>query len=79
MTKNEQTANVIAFLAILFGENNEVWNEIMNLTPDYIIEKFDRYILSMRTEYPWGMHPSLRSMRFNRYLDKWGLELKENE
>jgi hypothetical protein len=77
LKKHEQIANVVAFLSLLFGEDSEAWNTIMEFNPNYIIEKFERYILSARTQYPWGLHPSLRSMRFQRYVDKWELELKD--
>lgn len=78
MTKHEQVANIMAFLSILFGEDVEM-AAIMQLNPNYIIEKFERYVLSTRVEYPWGMHPSLRNHVFQRYVDKWELELKEEE
>lgn len=77
LTKHEHIANIIAFFCIMFGENSEAWDEVMKLSPSYIIEKFERYVLSTRIEYPWGMHPSLRNMRFHRYVDKWQLELKD--
>lgn len=83
MTKHEKVANIVAFFAIMFGEDNaiwnEIWNQIMKIDPNYIIEKFQRYVLSERVEYPWGMHPSLRKQRFDAYTKKWGLELKEDE
>lgn len=80
MTKHEKIANIIAFFAIMFGEEHpEAWHAIMNFHPDYIIEKFERYVESMRVEYPWGMHPSLRHNRFHAYTDKWELQLKEVE
>lgn len=78
MTKHEQIANVMSFLSILFGEDEVTWKTIMDFDPDYIIEKFDRYILSSKVEYPWGLHPSLRNQLFHLYVDKWKLEL-ENE
>jgi hypothetical protein len=77
MTKNEKVANIIAFLTILFGKDNAVFEKLMDFSPDYIIEKFDRYVLSMRVEYPWGMHPSLKNRRFNLYTNKWRIELKD--
>lgn len=78
MSKNEKIANIIAFLTLLFGEDHEAFQTVMNFSPDYIIEKFERYVLSTRTEYPWGMHPSLRNSRFQCYVDKWNLELRED-
>lgn len=76
MTKHEQVANIIAFLSILFGESPGI-NTVMEFSPDYIIEKFNRYIESSRVEYHWGMHPSLRRQIFHLYVDKWELELKD--
>lgn len=79
MTKNEQIANVIAFLSIMFGEeSHQVFDDILKFSPDYIIEKFNRYIESTRVEFPWGMHPALRSSCFNRYLNKWKVELSDD-
>lgn len=77
ITKHEQIANIVAFLSLLFGEDSSAWNKVMEFRPDYIIEKFERYILSTRTEYAWGLHPSLRNHRFQHYVDKWQLELKD--
>lgn len=78
MTKHEKVANIIAFFAIIFGEDSKSWSTVMEFTPEYLIEKFERYVLSTRIEYLWGMHPSLRDYRFHSYVDKWELELKEN-
>ena len=78
MTKNEKVANIIVFLSILFGEDDEAFKKIMDFSPDYIIEKFERYVLSQRIEYPWGMHPVLRMGTFNQYVKKWSLELSNN-
>jgi hypothetical protein len=76
MTKHEKVANIMAFLTILFGEDSNAWEKIMDFSPEYIIEKFEGYILSTRIEYPWGMHPTLRNGMFYKYVDKWKLELK---
>lgn len=78
MTKNEQIANVIAFLSIMFGDDWEVFGKILDFHPDYIIEKFNRYIESTRVEFPWGMHPSLKSTCFDRYMNKWKIELSDD-
>ena len=76
MTKHEKVANIMAFLTILFSEDFQAWEKIMDFSPDYIIEKFETYVLTTRIEYPWGMHPILRIGMFNKYVNKWGLELK---
>ncbi len=73
MKKEEQIKNILAFLSILFGEEDIWWNTIMNFKPDYLIEKFERYIEFNKSGSPWGLHPSLRARTFNRYLDKYGL------
>lgn len=75
MTENQQIANIIAFLAILVGE--EASEVIMKLSPTYIIEKFKRYIESENIEYMRGMHPNLKSFVFDRYVKKWGIELND--
>lgn len=77
MTNNEQIKNILAFLSILFGEDHPCWSKIMDFPPEYLIEKFNRYIESTRPESPWGLHPSLRLHAFNRYLDKYKIEHDE--
>ena len=74
MTEHEQIKNIIAFLLIIFGENEILSNEIMNLHPEYLIEKFNRYILSNKSESEWGLHPFLRRRLFDRYCEKWEIE-----
>jgi len=78
MTKNEKVANIIAFLSLLFGEDWDSFNTIMQFTPDYLIEKFERYVESTNVQYPWGLHPSLRNQCFHSYVDKWELELADD-
>lgn len=80
MTKNEQLGNIIAFLSIVFGdEDPRVFDRIVELHPDYIIEKFNRYIESTRVEFPWGMHPALRDHAFYKYMRRWQIELDVND
>lgn len=74
MNKDQQVNNVLAFLAILFGES-DVWHkDIMSFTPDYIIEKFNRYINSLHYEAGWGIHPSYRNKIIKPYCDKWNIK-----
>lgn len=75
MTKNEKVANILAFLAILFGENDELTKIIMDFHPDYIIEKYERYILSGISEYEWGVHTLLMQRMVKVYIKKWKLDL----
>ena len=77
ISKHEKVANIMAFLTILFGEDSNAWEKIMDFSPNYIIEKFESYVLTLRIEYPWGMHPIIRKERFNIYVNKWKLELKD--
>ena len=71
MTETQQIKNIIAFLAILFGESHLWYDEVMKFPPDYLIEKFKRYIKSTRNELDWGLHPFLRINVFDVYCDKW--------
>lgn len=72
-----KVASIIAFLAILFGENFEIWETIMQFSPEYLIEKYDRYMLSPEPEFNTGLHEILKSHRFQRYMDKWEQELEQ--
>lgn len=74
MTKSDYLKNILAFLCIIFGEDFIISSELMNKHPDYLIEKFERYILADRPESDFGMHPNLRCAVFNRYLEKWSVE-----
>lgn len=77
LTKPQKVANILAFLAILGDEDVYFHDAVMRLSPDYIIEKFERYVESTRVEYPWGIHPVLKQEVFQRYVDKWKLELSD--
>jgi len=69
--------NIMAFLSILFGEDLILSNTLMNTHPNYLIEKWERYVESNSEEHPWGLHPALRKNYFNRYFDKWKEQVKE--
>lgn len=63
--------NVFAFLTLIFGER-EMWHgQIMDINPEYILEKFNRYVHSHRDESQYGMHPMLKKEIFDRYCEKW--------
>ena len=70
MTQQQQIKNIIAFLAILFGESKVWGDEIMHFSPDYLIEKFERYIEFTRHASDWGLSPSLRNQIFEPYCRK---------
>ena len=76
MTKTDKIKNILSFLCIIFGES-EFMQEIMEKHPDYLIEKFERYVLSSRDESSWGMHPSIRRCAFNTYCKKYELPIDE--
>ncbi len=75
MTKAQKVKNIFAFLSIVFGDDLELSSKILKITPDYLIEKFERYVLSNRYEADWGLHPSLRQGIFDRYCIKHKLEI----
>jgi hypothetical protein len=71
MIDYEKLKNIFAFLSILFGEDLFLGKELQKMPPDYLIEKWERYIESERTEHPWGLHPNLRHEFFDRYFERW--------
>lgn len=73
----EQLKNIFAFLSILFGEDLFLSQTLMDIHPHYLIEKWERYVMSIREEHPWGLHPTLRHQYFDRYFDKWKKEIGE--
>lgn len=74
MTEQQKIKNIIAFLAILFGES-KVWHEeIMQFSPDYLIEKFERYILNTRSASDWGLHTLLRRNLLEPYFKKHNIK-----
>lgn len=79
LTKEEKVKNIFSFLALVFSEDINLSNKIMNLDPDYLIEKFERYVLSSRYEADWGLNPSLRRGVFDRYCIKYKLKITSYE
>ena len=47
VNKDEKIANIIAFLSIMFGENPERFKKTIEFNPNYVIEKFERYVESL--------------------------------
>lgn len=70
MSDTDKLLNILSFLGILFGENVDVMEAVKDLGPEYIIEKYERYVNSDRREWPWGMHPSIKRGDFLSYLQK---------
>jgi hypothetical protein len=77
-----QFNNILAFLAIIVP--NE---QILTCSPDYIIEKFERYIGDVKMihdsgNHKVGMHPNLRKQIIDAYHARWNplaRQLKINE
>lgn len=75
MTKNEKIGNIVAFLTIIFGEDYDVVERLMEIHPDYLIEKYERYIESIEIEHMWGLHPLIKENIFYTYLNRWEIPL----
>lgn len=73
MIDQNKVKNIFAFLSILFAEDATMIKKIMDFSPDYLIEKWERYVESERTEHHSGLHPLLRSGVFDNYCERWGL------
>jgi hypothetical protein len=67
MTKKEviKLKNIVAFCALM--ENHD---GIIGKSPDYIMEKFNRYCLSDVDECPWGLDVDNR-WKVSRWINKW--------
>jgi len=63
--RREQLLNIVAFCALM--ENND---GIIGKSPDYIIEKFNRYCLREEGEYAWGLD-NARQKIVSYWREKW--------
>jgi hypothetical protein len=79
MTEYQKIKNILAFLAILFGEDKIWWDSIMKFNPSYIIEKFERYIDFTPPTSATGLHTNLRTDCFDRYLKKYKIPNEEKK
>lgn len=79
LSNDEKAKNIVAFLSLLFGESRDCLDALFKMSPPYLVEKFDRYILSGCSESEWGLHTSLRRLVFEPYCDNWRLNYEENE
>lgn len=73
LSDDEKAKNIVAFLTIVFGESSDCLESLMQMSPQYLVEKFERYILSERPESDRGLHPILIKCVFEPYCDKYGL------
>ena len=74
MTRDEKIKNILAFLCIVIEYDRRMFENFMDINPNYLLEKFDRYCLSPRYEADWGVHPSLRRTLFNQYCKKHNID-----
>ena len=79
MSDIDKLKNIVSFLCILFGENHDVIETIFGMSPEYIMEKYERYVKSDTREWPWGMHPSLKKSVFNAWLQKFNVEMSDDK
>jgi hypothetical protein len=72
----------MAFFTIMFsGDDCEpyVYREILKKSPAYLIEKFERYILSNSPDHNWGIHPGTRHSFFDAYCKQWKIGIEPND
>jgi len=66
MIDKNKFKNIIAFCVLM--ENN---NGILDKSPDYVLEKFKRYIEnSEEDKYKWGLDNNNR-LKVTNYINKW--------
>lgn len=70
---NYPIKNAIAFLFILFNEDPVMFDRIRDMSPSYIMEKWDRYMNYEGDYWRHGMHPLLRE-QFDMYCEVWEME-----
>jgi len=72
-----QFCNILAFI-VIFANNYDVINQ----SPDYIIEKYARYIgnpeeVKASSEYKVGVHHTLVTELIEPYCERWNLLLRK--
>lgn len=77
--KQIKIKNIIAFLSIIFSEDELILSSLFKKSPDYLLEKYERYLNSNKDESLRGMHPALRKQIFNKYCEKWNIKIEINE
>jgi len=79
MSDVDKLKNILSFLCILFSEKHDIMQTIFDLSPEYIMEKYERYVKSDTREWPWGTHPSIKKSVFNRWLEKYNVPLSDDK
>lgn len=66
LVQTKEFKNILAFCVLMGGR------EVIEKSPDYIVEKYNRYVGSNipNENYPWGLD-SNNTRIFEEYLDKW--------
>lgn len=73
LTKTDKVKNIICFLCIIFQDSQHLLEALLQINPDYLIEKYERYILSDKVQHSWGLHPTIRRSVFEMYCREHGL------
>lgn len=74
----DQFLNILAFQVLMAGEDAPAF--LANKAPEYMIEKWERYIKVLPPDGPaweWGLHPILRCGAFDPYVERWKADLDE--
>lgn len=69
--KTDEFLNIIAFISLSMDSG---FNPPLN-SPDYILEKYIRYINNDKSAYNWGLDSSRRKYIIN-YLSRWNKQIK---
>ena len=64
----------MAFLLILFGEDQNLIRTLRTMSPQYILEKWFYYIESYPEDPVTGLHPNLKTELFDKYFEVWGIK-----
>lgn len=78
----DKIKNIMAFFTVMFsGDDCEpyVYREVLKKSPAYLIEKFDKYILSNKPEHNWGLNPAARHSFFDAYCKQWKISTNDDE
>lgn len=74
---HNQFCNILAFI-VIFANNYDVINQ----SPDYVIEKYARYIgnpeeVKASSEYKKGVHVTLKKALIEPYSKRWNIQLRK--
>lgn len=78
MSDEDKLKNIFSFLCIMFGNDMDIMERIYQYSPEYIMEKYERYVKSDARQWPWGMHPLIKKGVFSSWLKKHNVEVSED-